>query len=74
MNFLTLVLKKPEDEDEKQELEKRLAFIEPYVIARDNRDLFSLVNLLETHPSMREDVMNTTKHQVHIINSQTAEK
>ncbi len=74
MNLLTLVLKQPDREEDRQELGKILAFIEPDDIARDDRDLFSVVNLLETHPAMCEDVMKMTKHQVHMINSHNTDK
>ncbi|WP_043006367.1 hypothetical protein [Comamonas testosteroni] len=69
MNLLTLVLKLPNDGDEKHQFEKALSLLEPHVVARDNRDLFSVVNLIETHPEISAKVLSATRHQVKVINS-----
>lgn len=71
MNLLTLVLNLPVPDEERHVFEKALALLEPYVVARDNRDLFSMINLIETHPDMCEKVLKMTNHQVRVINSES---
>lgn len=62
-NYVTLVLRMPEDEAQKQEVQRAIKLLEPHRTAMSLEDEMTVLELIEQHPDFNEYIADEARAQ-----------